>query len=145
MAESKISVNVYENGSSTPLLEKFYIFHESPRSQARMIGHPVEDGTTIFDNKVIQPDHVSISGEIYTSESETMMKIQEMLRNKEFKFYTISGFALEYENMSLVSVQQRENAENPDTTEVTLEFQEVLKVSARAAIPREAENESTRT
>ena len=109
-----------------------------------MIGHPVEDGTTIFDNKVVMPDRVSLSGEVYTSESETLMKIDEMLRNKEFKFYSIRGFALEWENMSIVSVQQRESAENPDATEITLEFEEVLKVAPTTQIPSDPANASTK-
>ena len=143
MANEKIKVNVFDNNGTTPLLSDFYIYNISPHRRARMIGHPVEDGTTVFDNKVVEPDRVSIVGEVYTSDDETMTKINEMLDSKEFKFYTISSLALDYTNMSLIGRQERQSAEHPDASEITLEFQEVLKVAASEQIPRDPANAST--
>ncbi len=129
------------------ILTGFRILSASPRSHARMIGHPVEDGTKVFDNKVVEPDRLTLHGVVYASDDDTQMKIDSMLRNRDFKFYSIvvSDGNMVYEPMSVVSANHRESGETPDAFDNTIEFQEVLLAGKKPATSADPANESTKT
>ena len=132
--------------SDESIISGFRMLSASPRSHARMIGHPVEDGTKVFDNKVIEPDRVSLHGVVYASDDDTQIKIDSMLRNRDFKFYSlvVSDGNMVYEPMSLVSVNHRESAEAPDAFDYTLDFQEVLLAGKTPVTAADPANESTK-
>lgn len=127
-----------------PLLSDFYISGINPSRSTRLISHPVEDGSKIFDQKVVEPERISITGKVYNSDQDTFAKIHEMIENKEFKFYLLSTLTLDHDNMALERMSERQSAESPDASEVTLEFQEILKVSAQSQIPQNPENSPTK-
>lgn len=125
-------VMICKEGETKPLLTGFFFLSINPQMQARMISHPVEDGSKTFDNKIVEPDRVSIVGEVYTSDNGDPDEIiSEMLSNREFSFYDVYTKTMVYPRMSLVSASHRERQENPDTLEYSLNFQEVLLAGKR--------------
>ena len=126
------------------LLSGIAYFSIDPTRRARMIAHPVETGQKIFDNKVIEPSHVRVTCGVKKDEKSKMSTIKKMLENRAFSFYTITAYDGEWTNMVLVSASQRQSGEKPFTIEVTLEFQEILLVTPKAAVPKDPADEPTK-
>lgn len=149
--ESAMKVFICEEGGSTPLIDKMFYMGISPNSSARMISHPVEDGSKIFDNKVIEPDRISVTGEVNYSDKETFSKLREMFKQKAFKFYDLRTFADydgdEFRKLSLMRLSPRQSSDNPYAAEVRIEFQKVLlaRSSSYTQTPQDPANASTKS
>lgn len=104
----------------------------TPHRNARLISHPVENGSVRFDNKVIEPMTVTVVGYVYASDSETQNRLEKLQKRREWGFFSIVGFGnRRYDDMELLSVSNPQRAENPDSFEYTLNFQEVLLVQGQ--------------
>lgn len=94
---------------------------------ANMIGSPVESGAINFDNKVIQPRKITITGYVLAEEiSSVLDKLNQMLKDKSFTFYSIVTKDSVLTNMAVVGIQNNGNNDKYDAVEVEVEFQEVL-------------------
>ena len=143
-SEGQNKVFVTKDGETEPILSGFRFTHVNPHLNSRLIGHPVEDGTTVFDNKVVDPRRISITGTVFYSDRETFKKIDEMQQSKEFAFYMIESYSDAYYNMALERASIRESAESPFAAEVHLDFLEILKVKAQKGKPRDDADASTK-
>lgn len=104
----------------------------TPHRTSKVISHPVEDGSSRFDDKVNDPFRVSVVGTVYSSDTATRNKIVEMVKTRKFAFYSINGFNNDYyDDVALVSASHRQSGESPDALEYTLEFQEIIIVKAQ--------------
>lgn len=143
-ANGQNKVYITKDGETEPILKDFRFTHIGPHMSSRLIGHPVEDGTTVFDNKVVEPRRISVTGTVFYNDRDTFKKIDEMQQSKEFSFYMIESYSDAYYNMALERVSIRENAESPFAADVTLEFLEILKVKAQKQKPRDEADASTK-
>lgn len=104
----------------------------TPHRNARLISHPVENGSVRFDNKVIEPMTVTVVGYVYVSDTETRDKLEKFQKRRDWGFFTIVGFGnRSFDNVELVSVSDPQRAESPDSIEYTLNFQEVIVVKGQ--------------
>ena len=138
-------VNIYNDDSSTPLFSAVAFFSVNPGQRTRMIGHPVENGQKMFDNKVIEPSRVTVACGLYRDQTAEIEALYAMLRNRQFSFYTIKTVHDTRKHLSLVSVLGRQNAEKPRTIDFSLEFQEVLFVEPQNAKQQDPANATTQT
>ena len=130
-------VEIMKDGETKPILKGFRFTDIGPQMSSRLIGHPVEDGTTVFDNKVVEPRRISVSGTVFYNDRETFKTIEEMQQSKDFTFYMIESYSDAYYNMALERASIRESAESPFAAEVNLDFQEILKVKSKKGKPRD--------
>ena len=145
--EEKREVDIYAEGqeeTGSPLLEGMAYFSIDPSRRARMIAHPVENGQKIFDNKVIEPSHVRVECGVKKNDKDKIDTIKKMLENRAFSFYSIKAYDGVWNNMVLVSASQKQVGEKPFTIGYHLEFQEILLVTPKAAVPKDPADESTK-
>lgn len=129
-----IRIGIYgpsDGNSLSPTFKEgaFRYMSIQPHRNARLISHPVENGSVRFDNKVIDPMTVTVVGYVYASDTETRDKLEKFQKRRDWGFFSIVGFEnRSFDNVELVSVSDPQRAESPDSIEYTLQFQEVMVV-----------------
>lgn len=100
-------------------------------SRARMIKHPIENGKTIFDNKVLDPRVISINAVVDAKDRDVQKQLREMWRERHYEFYTITTREAQYMNFACTECTHSESAEKLDVLEYTIQFEEVMMAKSR--------------
>lgn len=111
--------------------------------QSRVIKAPVEKGTQSFDNKVIDPRIIKITGYVdMTSEkaSITTSKIERMFQNRDFSFYGVSAKEGYFDNMILEKCNSTDHQEKFDLVEYDMEFVEAMLIQGSETGKRDSSN-----
>lgn len=107
------------------------------------IQHPVEDGTKIFDNKVILPLTVKLTGIVHLKNFERIWSyILKMYECRTYKFFDVLTKTEELNNLMLTEVPKRETSEKWDAVEITLTFQQVM-FTKQETVPKDNRHADT--
>ena len=122
-----------------------HVMRINVRPSARMIHHPVEDGGKRFDNKVIEPVVITATCRLKFDEyQEISFDFNEMLTNRDYKFYSIITKIETYENLSLTPCPHGELPEKFDVYDFELQFTEVILGGRKTlGFPSDLDNSST--
>lgn len=148
---------IYKDNNCGSAIGGFSVDSVECIDESRIIGAPVETGAISFDNKVIDPYTVVVTGHIVdafgdyenNSPGEAKNDIYEMFLNRDFKFYSVSDNADEYVDLILERVRQTKSASHPDWKSYELRYKQAMLIqksfeSANMS-PRNAENSNTRS
>lgn len=150
MATEKTPKNIYlctdNNGKNR--LRGFNCTRIRPRKSANVIGAPVETGQMSFDNKVINPTEIVLEGIVVMTDTDndpqnTISKIEEMLSNRKFQFYSITTDAQTYKNLILKECPSTNDRDTPDFVTYELTFVEALLVQNDKYTPANPNNTNT--
>lgn len=131
-------------------VEGFKVFSVNIKEPTRVIGSPIENGQTSFDNKVIDPRHVIVKGTIvidHTNQEyfDAIDAISSMINSRAFKFFQVCNGELFVEDLILQTNEIDRNVEKFDFLNLTLEYVQALKVQRKGGSPSNAENSNTRS
>ena len=119
-----------ENGDAT--IGGFHCTKIQVRKYANAIKAPVETGQMSFDNKVIMPNEILLTGYVDAVSSMDAMKahqiLAEMIASRKFKFYTITTDNETYKYLMLIDCPKTTDRELPDLALYELTFVEVRLV-----------------
>lgn len=126
-------VGVYFNGDgeSDKFLDDFVVDRIRVGRKARIIGTPVENGEQRFDNKVLDPKTVTVTGHInvFEGKKEAENRLRQMYESREYKFYYVvgkgDGSENFFRNLMLQDYDTDEDPEKFELVHVTLVFLEV--------------------
>ena len=102
------------------------ITHIEVNKHADAIDSPVESGTKVFDNKVIQPINISLEVVADAGNYAIHNIINTMLKNRTYQFYTIGTKEGVYENMMMIDASHTESDDKFDKIVYQLQFKEIL-------------------
>ncbi|WP_310625806.1 phage baseplate protein [Limnohabitans sp.] len=102
----------------------------SINEQAKAMEHPVESGAIITDHRVIQPVEASLSIIIATAEfAAAYEQIKALyLKSALLQVYTRTA---RYDNMMIVSMPHKEDADMVDALAVAIKLKEVVIVTSK--------------
>lgn len=108
------------------------------REEARVMDHPVEDGTTITDHRVMLPIEVELSL-MLANPADDYAQLQGIYRRAEL--VTVQTRTSSYRNMLIQSLPHDEDPEIFDSVPLALRLREVVLVEAQfqALPPRQVE------
>lgn len=111
--------------------------------RARLISHPVETGSPIFDNKVNEPTTISVRLIVDAADKKMASTLWGMKQDRRFSFCKVQTREAIYQNMCCVECAHDETAEMLDKMAYNIRFQEVMKAQKRAIYenPDDAPNE----
>lgn len=119
-----------------------------PIYKARVIGAPVETGQTSFDNKVIDPYEVIVTGTIEIDADgywrKTVSELKEMFQNRDFSFYSVSDGVNYYEDLIMTELPFTRDVEKFDWYTFDIKFTQAMLVQSSQSKARNAENSDTR-
>ena len=117
------------------------------REYANAIKAPVETGQMSFDNKVIMPMEVRITGVIETQDKDVARSarsgLSEMIANRKFKFYSVVTDGKTYKNLMLIACPKTIDRDEPDWEIYELTFVEVLLVQNKSYTPANPSDKNT--
>lgn len=110
--------------------EKMILLKASIQREARLMEHPLEDGSTIVDHRVLMPTEIEIAVQLPSGEYESLY--QEINRawisTELFNIHTRPGI---YKSMALASMPHDENPEQLNVIPMFLRFKEVRLVTTQ--------------
>ena len=135
-----------ENGDVT--VDGFHCTKIKVRKYANAIKAPVETGQMSFDNKVIMPNEIRLTGYVdAVSSSVDAMKTEqilaEMIASRKFKFYSITTDNETYKNLMLIDCPKTIDRDLPDLALYELTFVEVLLVQNKSYTPANPSDKNT--
>ena len=152
-----MSAAIYTDNNCSDKVNGFSVASVEMVDSARVIGAPVETGAISFDNKVIDPFTVIVTGHVLCGDPDPKKrqdglqaerKIDEMFLNRDFKFYSVSDLDDEYTDLILRRVRSKQDSQHPDWREYELQYVQAMMVqksySTSNPKPQNAENTSTR-
>ena len=95
---------VYSDGSFGGEITGLKVTNVKFIPSSRIISAPVESGVESFDNKVIEPAKVVVTGSVMMGTegaSAAISTIKQMLANRKFEFYSVSNGEDCYDNLIL--------------------------------------------
>lgn len=98
---------------------------------ARIISAPVESGQESFDNKVIDPAKIVVTGSVMMGTegaSAAISTIKQMLANRKFEFYSVSNGEDCYDKLILESCPSTRDSEKYDLIVYELTFKQALVI-----------------
>lgn len=111
---------------------------------AKVIAAPIESGQESFDNKVIQPLKVVVTGTVLVSdETGAESTIAEMFASRAFKFYAIREEDRIYQKMILESCPYDRVTTTPDFKVYELTFVEAMLIQDNKYTPANPEDRDT--
>lgn len=131
---------IYSRGK-TPI-NGFYVDHVETRRKARVLGAPIETGFVTFDDKVIDPSEVVVTGRINTLEENykiTMNTLSEMLEARNFSDcrFMIMVDDVVQSNLILMDWKNVADKDNPDILNSTLTYVEAMLVQSSGSSPND--------
>ena len=100
---------------------------------ADAIMSPIELGTKVFDNKVIQPLHVTLNAIVKCRYWEAVWdKLLTMFNNRTYNFYDVYTKGELIDNLMLTKVSRVETVDKYDAVEVRLEFIQIVYATETA-------------
>lgn len=102
--------------------------------RAQLIKHPVETGSSVFDDKVLEPRVITIRAYVSAKDKATRDKLDEYWRNRGFRFYTITTRAGTFENFCCEECSHSEGNSKLDALDYTIRFCEILKATGRPKV-----------
>ena len=134
-----------ENGNAT--IDGFHCTKIQVRKYANAIKAPVETGQMSFDNKVIMPNEIRLTGYVDAVSGMDAMKTQqilaEMIASRKFKFYSITTDTETYKNLMLIDCPKTIDRDLPDLALYELTFVEVLLVQNKSYTPANPSDKNT--
>lgn len=113
-------------GANVPL-DGFKIVDLDFSPTAKMCGAPIETGYMFNDNKVIEPPILNVKGIIKSNDYKSVYEqIKKMYLNRRFEFYRVFSKMGYMDNLCLLEMPHKEDAEKYDAVEMTLKFQQVM-------------------
>lgn len=116
--------------------------------KARVISAPVETGAKSFDNKVLDPYELIVSGEVVIDDDDKYRKtidtLKQMYANRSFSFYSVSDGVNFYENLIMTECPIEREVQKYDLLQIELKFVNAMLVQAKSAKSANGENSNTR-
>jgi len=143
-----MEVTVYTTNDYTAPLKEFKVLDIKVNPDSDLISAPVETGTESFDNKVIKPNHIIITGIIHVygeNADHDIKKLYQMFLNRKFKFYSVATKEACYENLMLKSCPHTESKDKPDWLVYELDFREALLVQGHSKEVDNSDNSDNRS
>jgi hypothetical protein len=105
---------------------------------AKVIGAPVETGQESFDNKVIEPYRVIVTGHLVIDDESgyqtTLKKLKEILNDRKFRFYSVSDGASFYERLILTELPVERSVDAYDFYSIELTFVQAMLIQSNSAL-----------
>ena len=119
---------VYLSIKGSPLLQIFPLNY-TQKNHCSLLGSPSEDGTTMYDNKVIQPTTVQFTGIVKTSEKGVFRKIRDRIKSHRLseiicQFQSKAG---QIGNMIIDSIEEIGESNRYDGIEIRVSLTEFLE------------------
>lgn len=153
---------IYSDNSCGSEITGFSVDEIECTHESRIIGAPVETGTISFDNKVLDPYRLVVTGHIEdfgdsgsirganinNSANDAWATILAMYQTRTFKFFSVSDSNVEYTDLILESVREKKTPNKFDWREYQLVYRQAMFVqkgySSSNQSPMNAENTNTR-
>lgn len=110
--------------------EKMHVLKASVMRESKLMDHPLEDGSSVVDHRVIQPTEIEMPVILPASEYRSLyQEINKSWLNTElFYIHTRAGI---YKSMALAAMPHEENPEQADVLAMVLRFKEVKLVATQ--------------
>lgn len=143
---------VYSDNDFSIPINGFEVTKFSIVRTSNVIGAPVESGQKSFDNKVVNPVEIKITGVVETENfggdddhaDFAVSKLNEMQASRKFKFYSVETDCDCYKNLILKDCPFVVNQNEPGWMVYELTFVEAMLVQAVSYTPSRKENASTK-
>jgi len=119
------------------------ITRASVNKHAEAINSPVETGTKVFDNKVIQPIHIEMIVIADAGNYAIKNIIDTMFKNRTYQFYTLGTKEGVYENMMMVDASHTEEDDKFNKIVYSLQFVEIIIAKSSSASSSISKNTSS--
>lgn len=137
-----------ENPSESNAVAGFSVNSVKQVLKARVISAPVETGAKSFDNKVLDPYELIVSGEVVIDDDgkykKTLDTLRQMYANRSFSFYSASDGVNFYENLIMTECPIEREAQKYDLLQIEIKFVNAMLVQAKSAKSANGENSNTR-
>lgn len=148
MAEQKKDRKVYPSicdGKGNRILKGFRIENVNVQRRAEVIGAPIELGEKRFDNKVLQPIEVEITGYVQKEDYDQMIKeMVAMWKNRSYEFYWVfTRSGEELHDLCLQTLPFKESPEKFDLLYCTLNFKQIIITKKMRNEPAQVSDKST--
>lgn len=129
---SKDVVGVYSSDGTSQLFEKARPLKASVTTAATVMTHPVEDGSTVTDYKVVNPTEIELSMVLSSDDYPDVYKsIKEaFVKSTLLTVQTRSG---SYSNMMIAAMPHDEDAAMYDSLSLALKLKEVKFATVKTA------------
>lgn len=133
--------NVYvyrENDNTYGQLEGLKVFEVVVKKPSRVISAPVETGVMSFDNKVIDPVEITVTGEIHLVENEAdsrdaLDNLNAMQKSRKFAFYCVTTKEEAHKNLILENLITKNSTNRIDVVSCTINFKEALLIQSSSS------------
>lgn len=141
----------YLSKSETPDgngIEGFSVDTVKQIMKARVNGSPIETGQTSYDNKVLDPFDLIISGTIVIDDDgkwkKTIRTLKEMFANRNFSFYSASDGFNFYEKLIMIECPIERDVSKYDLFSLDIKLTQAMLVQASSKKPSNSEDSDTR-
>lgn len=134
-AQDVVGIYRGENGNLEQIFVQARPRLANVKEESQFMAHPVEDGTSITDHRIIQPIEIEIPFVISRNRYlDTYNEIkQTYFRGESLSIRTRTGL---YSNMYIVRIPHREDPDMYDAISISITFREVQFVQAQfSALP----------
>lgn len=128
-------------------MKNFRLFDINPIPRARVIEHPVEDGSVIHDNKVIEPLKVRVRGYVEKHWFDDVSKqLSKLLywRGSDYTWHITTRFT-RYDNLVLTAMPHHETPDKLDVTEFSLELTQLMLAKSKSESVSDPSNASRKS
>lgn len=134
---------IYIDNNYNTAIQDCKVFEVVVKNPSRVISAPIETGQRTFDNKVLDPREITVTGmcannpcafsggaAVVGGEAKNVFKA--MWKNRKFNFYSLTSPEAAYKNLILKDYTTKSSADRIDWTEYTLVFVEALLIQSRS-------------
>lgn len=135
---------VCSDNEGKTFIKGFSVTNISVRRKASVISAPIENGQESFDNKVIQPLEIVVTGAISAEDDDgAESTLAEMYASREFKFYSVMEEDVLHMNLILKEMPYDRGAKAPDLRIYNLLFVEAMLIQENTYTPANPQNRDT--
>lgn len=135
--------NIYSDNNFGSKIDIFKSTKVKVEKRSRVIKAPVENGLQSFDNKVIDPIVIRVTGVIDCTDPNSdnaLNVIDKMFFNRDFEFYSVSSKDGSYDNLILQDAPRDEDSDRPDWAVFELVFVEAMLIQGGGIKSANGEN-----
>lgn len=126
------------------LIKGFSVTNISVRRKASVISAPIESGQESFDNKVIHPIEIVVTGSVSAEDDDGAESIlAEMYASRDFKFYSVIEEDVLHMNLILKEMPYDRTTKAPDLRIYNLLFVEAMLIQENTYTPANPQNRDT--
>lgn len=135
---------VCSDNEGKSFIKGFSVTNISVRRKANVISAPIESGQESFDNKILLPLEVVVTGSVSAEDDDGAESIlAEMYASREFKFYSVMEEDVLHNNLILKEMPYDRGTKAPDLRIYNLLFVEAMLIQENKYTPANPQNRDT--